>query len=86
MVLIDAPPLLNLSDAMTLASRAGGLVVVARMPLLKRSTLQELRRVLDALPISKLGFVATGTSPSGDSYGDYGYGSTYGTTFKESDD
>jgi tyrosine-protein kinase len=68
LVLIDAPPLLNLSDGMTLAARVEGLVVVARLPLMRRSLLQELHRVLTASPVAKLGFVATGTSDP-DSYG-----------------
>jgi Mrp family chromosome partitioning ATPase len=77
-VLIDAPPLLNLSDAITLTSRVDGLVVVTRLSVIKRSTLQELRRVLDASPIAKLGFVATGASSDKDAYGGYGYG--YGSS------
>ena len=75
-VLIDAPPLLNLSDAMTLAGRVDGVVVVTRLPLIRRSALQELRRVLDSAPVAKLGFVATGSSPDAQTYGGYGYGYT----------
>jgi Mrp family chromosome partitioning ATPase len=78
LVLFDSPPLLNLSDAITLTSRLDGLVVVTRLTVIKRSTLQELRRVLDASPIAKLGFVATGASSDGDAYGGYGYG--YGSS------
>lgn len=70
-ILIDAPPILNLSDTMALSARVDGLVVVARLPLLKRSTLQELHRVLASAPTTKLGFVLTGTS-SNESYGSYG--------------
>ena len=50
LVLVDAPPILNLSDTMTLSARVDGLVVVARLPFLKRSTLHELHRVLSAAP------------------------------------
>ena len=74
LVLIDAPPLLDLSDAMTLTSRVDGLVVVTRLPAIKRALLQELHRVLAAAPITKLGFVATGTTAEGETYGTYGYG------------
>ena len=61
LVLVDAPPLLALSDAVTLSSRVDALVVVTRLPAVRRPALQELRRVLDAAPVTKLGFVLTGT-------------------------
>ena len=75
-VLIDAPPILDLSDAITLSARVDGLVVVTRLPLVKRSTLVELHRVLATAPTTKLGFVLTGTT-KGDAYEAYAYG--YGT-------
>jgi Mrp family chromosome partitioning ATPase len=71
-VLADAPPLLNLSDTMTLSGYVDGLVAVARLPFLKRSTLHEFRRILDAAPAAKLGFVVTGAGAS-ESYGGYEY-------------
>ena len=74
LVLIDSSPMLDLSDAMALTSRIDGLVVVARLPTSRRSSLHELHRVLAAAPITKLGFVATGTASDGDTYGAYGYG------------
>jgi succinoglycan biosynthesis transport protein ExoP len=73
LVLIDAPPILDLSDAMTLTSRVDGLVVVTRLPTTRRSALQELRRVLGTAPTAKLGFVATGTTSEPEAYGAYGY-------------
>jgi capsular exopolysaccharide synthesis family protein len=76
LVLIDAPPILGLSDTMTLSARVDGLVVVTRLPLVKRSALLELHHVLSASPTPKLGFVLTGTT-EGETYGVYGYG--YGT-------
>ena len=57
---------------MTLSARVDGLVVVARLPILKRTTLQELNRVLSAAPTTKLGFVLTGTTAS-ENYEAYGY-------------
>ena len=77
LVLIDAAPILNLSDTMTLSARVDGFVVVARLPFLKRSTLHELHRVLSAAPAAKLGFVLTGASV-GETYGAYGYGYGHG--------
>ena len=78
LILVDAPPILDLSDPMTLSARVDGLVVVAHLQTLKRSTVQELHRVLSAAPATKLGFVVTGT-PVGATYGSgYGYGYGYG--------
>jgi Mrp family chromosome partitioning ATPase/capsular polysaccharide biosynthesis protein len=70
LVLIDAPPLLGVGDAMTLSANVEALVVVARLRLLRRNTLHELRRVLDASPARKLGVVVTGL----DEESQYGYG------------
>lgn len=76
-VLVDAPPILDLSDTMTLSARVDGLVVVTRLPFVKRSALVELHRVLRAAPTTKLGFVLTGTT-AGETYGAYGYGYGHG--------
>jgi succinoglycan biosynthesis transport protein ExoP len=72
LVLIDAPPLIGLSDAMTISAKVDGLIVVARLSALKRPMLDELRRALEGAPTDKLGFVLTGVSTE-DAYG-YGYG------------
>ena len=78
LVLIDAAPMLHLSDAMTLTSRVDALVIVARLSSVRRPMLNELRRVLDTAPVTKLGVVVTGAS-EGESYG-YGYGYGYGAS------
>ena len=57
LVLIDTPPILDLSDAMTLSARVDGLVVVTRLPVAKRAMLTELHRVLATAPTMKLGVV-----------------------------
>lgn len=75
-VIVDSPPLLGLSDAVKLTRKVDALVVVARLSLIKRPTLSELHRVLDAAPTAKLGIVVTGATPQ-DGYG-YGYGYAYG--------
>jgi succinoglycan biosynthesis transport protein ExoP len=72
LVFVDAPPLLGLSDAMTLSAKVDALIVMARISALRRATLEELRRLLDGAPTVKLGFVVTGVSV-GEAYG-YGYG------------
>jgi succinoglycan biosynthesis transport protein ExoP len=74
-VLIDAPPLLHIGDAMALSAKVDALVVVTRLELVTRAKLKELARVLDAVPAAKLGWVLTGAE-LGDGYGyGYGYGS-----------
>ena len=80
-VLIDSPPVLRVGDALTLSTDADGMIVVARLKSLRRSMLREFRRVLDAAPVRKLGYVVTGPIPGergmyGDSYS-YGYGQDY---------
>ena len=77
-VIIDSPPVLRVGDALTLSSDADGVVVVARLKALRRSTLREMRRLLSAVPTRKLGYVVTGPIPGersayGDAYS-YGYG------------
>ena len=78
LVLVDATPLLELSDAMALAARVDAVLVVSRMDDLRRSVLDEMSRVLSGVPVVKLGFVLTGTKVDGGyGYGGYGYGYAY---------
>jgi Mrp family chromosome partitioning ATPase/capsular polysaccharide biosynthesis protein len=83
-VLLDSPPLLRVGDAMTLSTRADGMIVVTRLNLVRRPMLVELRRLLDASQISVLGFVVTDadTGKRDDTYG-YGYSSGYGYSYGE---
>ncbi len=60
-VLLDTPPMLQVGDAMSLTTRVDGILVVSMMASARRATLTELRRLLDAAPAQKIGFVATGT-------------------------
>jgi Mrp family chromosome partitioning ATPase len=76
-VIIDAPPALRVADAMTLSSKVDGLVVVTRMNVIRRPMLAELRRLLDAVPAAKLGFIVTGVAVE-EGYGvGYGFGHGY---------
>ncbi len=75
-VLVDAPPMLAVGDAMTLSSRVDAMLLVCRLGLVNRGMLNDLARELDASPAKKLGIVATGVE-SEDAYG-YGYGTGYG--------
>jgi Mrp family chromosome partitioning ATPase len=73
MVLIDAPPTLQVGDAMALSSKVDGVFVVSRMNVVRRPMVKELRRALDASPATKLGFVVTGAEAEDT----YGYGGGY---------
>ncbi|HEV2724228.1 MAG TPA: hypothetical protein VGV10_06310, partial [Thermoleophilaceae bacterium] len=75
-VLVDAPPILQVSDAVALTAKVDGVVAVARLSIIRRPALNELRRVFDGAPVSKLGFVLTGARLE-EGYG-YGYGHGYG--------
>jgi receptor protein-tyrosine kinase len=77
-VLVDAPPLLHLGDALALSSQVDALVLITRLHTLRRSMLIELRRVLDASPAEKVGFVLAGAELE-DGYGYGGYGTYYTT-------
>ena len=61
-VLLDAPPLLPVSDARTLSELADAMIVVANLSLLRPPLLGELRRAIDACATVPLGFVATGVT------------------------
>jgi Mrp family chromosome partitioning ATPase/capsular polysaccharide biosynthesis protein len=81
-VVIDAPPVLRVGDAVTLGTHADGVLVVTQLGLVTRPALTELRRVLEGIPVPKLGFVVTGSPKSAgygatDAYGGYGYGESY---------
>jgi tyrosine-protein kinase len=66
LVIVDAPPLLPVGDARTLSSLVDGLILVLDVSLARRPLVQELRRVLDALPAPALGFVAIGVDGAAD--------------------
>jgi Mrp family chromosome partitioning ATPase/capsular polysaccharide biosynthesis protein len=70
-VLIDAAPLLGVGDAVLLSGKVDGLILVTRLKMLRRPTLNELKRVLTTSRAEKLGFVLTGV-PARESY--YAYG------------
>jgi succinoglycan biosynthesis transport protein ExoP len=79
LLLIDTPPLLQVSDAMTLilASQVDCLILAARLGVIRRQALSEAKRILDSAPVVKLGFFATGAAAATERYGGYGYYSYY---------
>jgi Mrp family chromosome partitioning ATPase len=78
-VVVDAPPLVGLGDALALSARVDALLLVTRLKLLRRSTLNELRRVLDAAPVPALGFILT------EADADEGYDYAYRYAYHERD-
>ena len=73
-VLVDAPPLLHVSDGLVLSAKVDALLVVTRMDVMRRPILGELKRQLDTMPAHKLGFVVTGAEAEEG----YGYSYSYG--------
>jgi Mrp family chromosome partitioning ATPase len=71
-VLIDAPPLLHVGDALALSARVDAIVLVSRLSIVRRPMLSEVRRLLEASPAPALGFVLTGADLE-DAYDYAGY-------------
>jgi non-specific protein-tyrosine kinase len=81
-VLVDAPPALRVGDAMTLSSRVDGIILVARMKIVRRQMLAELSRQFATVPTPVLGFVLTGAGDEGGYDSAYGYSRSYEQTPK----
>jgi Mrp family chromosome partitioning ATPase len=64
-VLIDAPPMLRVGDALGLTPHVDGLLVVASLRSIRGSMAQDLRRMLDAASVEPLGFILTGADLEG---------------------
>lgn len=58
-VLVDSPPILTVADAVTLGAEVDAVIVAVRIDA-RRDEIDELRRVLDACPAPKLGYIVTG--------------------------
>jgi tyrosine-protein kinase len=72
-VILDTPPLLNVSDAIPLLERVSGSIVVARIGYTGREAVRRLKQVIETAGGTLLGGVATGAATAGL----YGYGSDY---------
>jgi succinoglycan biosynthesis transport protein ExoP len=75
LLIIDTPPLLQVSDAMTmmLSAQIDCVVVATRIGVVRRQAIEEIRRTLDSTPVVKLGFFATGEQSHEEYTGGYGY-------------
>jgi receptor protein-tyrosine kinase len=75
LVLVDAPPLLHIGDAVALSAKVDALLLVVRLKVARRPMLRELRRVLENCAAAPLGFVLAGAeAEEGYDYGGYYYG------------
>ena len=72
LVLIDAPPMLYIGDAMALTAKVDGVVLITRLNVLRRPMVSEVRRMLSTAPAVSLGFVLTGSGGE-ESYETAGY-------------
>lgn len=79
-LLIDAPPLLQVGDALTLSAKVDAAIIVTRLDVLRRPMVDEVHRLAASMPAARLGFVVTGAE-SEDPYG-YGYGYGYGYEYR----
>jgi Mrp family chromosome partitioning ATPase len=72
LVLVVAPPLLSVGDAVALGASVDALVLVSRLGALRTTRIRELKRVLGTWPAATLGFVLTGVEaqppPNGGSW------------------
>lgn len=70
MVIVDAPPVVPVSDALTITEYVDAAIIVSRVTSSTRPTLRSLRKLLANFRTSVLGLVVTGV-PEGDGYGPY---------------
>lgn len=61
-LIVDAPPLLQGGDAMALTPHVDAILLVARLGLVRRQMLDEIKRLFDSTPAVALGVVATNAS------------------------
>lgn len=78
LVLVDAPPLVSVSDTSVIADLVDAVFVCVRLGIAQRSLLTELRRGLDRLTVPILGQVITGAES--DDLAGYGGYYTYGAS------
>jgi capsular exopolysaccharide synthesis family protein len=72
LVLVDAPPMLSVGDPLALSARVDGIILVARLNVMRRPMANELRRLIGTAQARVLGVIVTGAQED-EGYG-YGYG------------
>ena len=79
MVLIDAPPVLSVTDAVVLSPRVDGVILVAKAGETRIDVLKETREQLTRASARILGVVLNEVDFSGDGYRYYYYYGAYGS-------
>ncbi len=82
-LLVDTPPLLQSGDAMALTAHVDALVLIARLGVVRRPMIDEVKRLLATSPVSVLGVVVTDAALDDPGMG-YGYGYGYGKSYDHS--
>jgi capsular exopolysaccharide synthesis family protein len=77
-VLIDAPPMLPVSDALTASASVDALILAVQIDRIRRPQLRELVRLVASSPSEILGYVVTGVDLGGGYAGYAGYAGYYG--------
>ncbi|MBN1629540.1 MAG: hypothetical protein JW990_07245 [Thermoleophilia bacterium] len=77
-LLIDTAPVLAVSDALTVARHADGVIVVSRIGETTKDQIREMRAIFERSGTRVIGAVAMGVGRSSAYYRKYGYGSEYG--------
>lgn len=71
-VIVDAAPIMLVSDALELAKRVDGVILVARQGLTRVEDARRTRLVLERIGVKPLGLVVSGVAPSKSQYRQYG--------------
>lgn len=74
-ILIDTPPVNIVSDALVIAQKANGIVLVVRSGVTERQALIKATNLIKSLAINPLGIIVNGTDNRNNKYG---YNSKYG--------
>jgi tyrosine-protein kinase len=77
-VLIDAPPMLPVSDALTASARVDAVILAVQIDRIRRPQLRELARLVASSPAELLGYIVTGVELGGGYAGYAGYAGYYG--------
>lgn len=75
LVLIDAPPLFHVGDALALSAQVDAVILTVKLEVARRPELTRLHSLLETMPAPVLGVVVTG---QGDGHAYYGYGYGHG--------
>jgi capsular exopolysaccharide synthesis family protein len=64
LVLVDAPPLLPVSDVLSISPHVDALLLVAHVGVIRRPVLQEFSRLVNSSPARPIGYIITNAEPA----------------------